>query len=390
MQRIEIDWQKHGLEKILKVFLQAGKKHQASIVCWDSQHTDGLYILTSFQAPTPCQISSQLPAGFLLHPFASNQGSLFLPAQLLYHHANNEFELLVQPEHSRSQDFLATVQHYLQTDTHPDYYVTASPGSQDSDSKSEFIQLVEKGLLKIEQSELEKIVLARTKTVNLSDDFDLLAAFVRLQQAYPDYFVSLISTPDHGTWLGCSPELLLSVNGLEIQTVSVAGTKPNAQAWTVKEYQEQALVTQFIRRQLESLQLHDFDESPPCDLVMGQFKHLSTRFRLKLPTLAAVHQLTEQLLTLLHPTPAVCGSTQQAALSFIQRHENLERQLYCGYLGPCHIQSGQIQLHVNIRCMQLLKHQAVLYAGAGITALSESEKEWQETELKCQTLLDFL
>ena len=40
--------------------------------------------------------------------------------------------------------------------------------------------------------------------------------------------------------------------------------------------------------------------------------------------------------------------------------------------------------------MQLINNHAILYAGAGITEASDPVKEWEETNLKCQTLLDFL
>lgn len=59
---------------------------------------------------------------------------------------------------------------------------------------------------------------------------------------------------------------------------------------------------------------------------------------------------------------------------------------YAGYLGPVNIHN-RICLFVNLRCMQLLGDQAVLYAGAGVTADSVPESEWEETEIKLNTLL---
>jgi isochorismate synthase len=51
---------------------------------------------------------------------------------------------------------------------------------------------------------------------------------------------------------------------------------------------------------------------------------------------------------------------------------------------------GISKLYVNLRCMQLFDQTAKLYAGAGITFDSIPEKEWDETTLKCHTLLDVM
>jgi isochorismate synthase len=40
--------------------------------------------------------------------------------------------------------------------------------------------------------------------------------------------------------------------------------------------------------------------------------------------------------------------------------------------------------------MEVLNGEAVLYAGAGVTAYSNPADEWLETELKCNTLLNII
>ena len=60
-----------------------------------------------------------------------------------------------------------------------------------------------------------------------------------------------------------------------------------------------------------------------------------------------------------------------------------------GFLGPVHIQ-GESSLYVNLRCMQLGENAAHLYVGAGITADSQPQAEWRETELKAETMLAVL
>ena len=43
---------------------------------------------------------------------------------------------------------------------------------------------------------------------------------------------------------------------------------------------------------------------------------------------------------------------------------------------------------MNIRCMQIFSNEAVIYVGGGITSKSNLEKEWKETELKSQVILE--
>ena len=52
---------------------------------------------------------------------------------------------------------------------------------------------------------------------------------------------------------------------------------------------------------------------------------------------------------------------------------------------PSNVQQ-ESHVYVNLRCMQLFAHEAILYAGAGVMAESDPENEWKETEMKMNTL----
>ena len=47
---------------------------------------------------------------------------------------------------------------------------------------------------------------------------------------------------------------------------------------------------------------------------------------------------------------------------------------------------GVARLYVNLRCLQVRAGQAILYAGTGLTVDSDPAREWQETEMKLQTV----
>jgi isochorismate synthase len=41
---------------------------------------------------------------------------------------------------------------------------------------------------------------------------------------------------------------------------------------------------------------------------------------------------------------------------------------------------------VNLRCLQVRPDEAILYAGTGLTIDSDPKREWEETEMKLQTV----
>jgi isochorismate synthase len=273
--------------------------------------------------------------------------------------------------------------------------LTAKGQTEISGEKDHFIKMVEDGITAIEEGEFDKVVSARTYDEPLLENFDIIEQFNRMEKAYPDAFVSLVSIPGHGTWLGASPELLIEVSVEHFRTVSVAGTQPfpldkdvSEAAWNQKEIEEQAMVSRYIIEQFKTIRLREFEESGPRSVRAGNMIHLKTEYNVNLKEVN-FPELGTVMLHLLHPTSAVCGMPKFSALRFIAANEHLNREFYSGYLGPVNI-DGNNRLYVNLRCMQILRTRAVLYAGAGITHDSIPEKEWDETALKCQTLLSVM
>ena len=275
------------------------------------------------------------------------------------------------------------------------YHLNHRPDTEISGKKSHFIQMVENGIKAIDEGEFDKVVSARTYDEPLPDNFDIIEQFNRLEKAYPNAFVNLVSIPNHGTWMGAMNELLIELSQDHFRTTAVAGTQPfpldkdvSEAAWNQKEIEEQAMVSRYIIEQFKTIRLREFKESGPRSVRAGNVIHLKTEYNVDLNE---VHfpELGTVMLNLLHPTSAVCGMPKFSALRFIAANEHLNREFYSGYLGPVNM-DGNTRLYVNLRCMQILRTRAVLYAGAGITHDSVPEKEWDETALKCLTLLDVM
>ncbi|MCK9269810.1 MAG: isochorismate synthase, partial [Bacteroidales bacterium] len=231
---------------------------------------------------------------------------------------------------------------------------------------------------------MDKVVLSRQKFITSSDaSLQPASLLLFLKQKYPTAFVYLFYTPVTGWWMGATPELLLQGRAGKYQTMALAGTRPfNPQThqlpWPEKEQLEQKFVTDYILDKLHAVGITDPDCSAPYTRQAGSVEHICTE--ISFSSGSAV-----ELLRALHPTPAVCGMPADIANDFILKTEKHDRAYYSGFLGMLNIKE-QTNVYVNLRCMRLFPNGKLLFAGAGITAGSDPEREWNETEMKMQIM----
>ncbi|MBM3437776.1 MAG: hypothetical protein FJX91_01440 [Bacteroidetes bacterium] len=251
----------------------------------------------------------------------------------------------------------------------------------------------------IERQALQKAVAARVVAVERPlSGTQIWQAFQAMHEAYSNAFVFLTIHPIWGCWMGATPETLLRVEGGEGSVMSLAGTLTKDQlGWTNKEALEQSVTSLFIRNVLEEAGVIGARESSVGELQMGDVKHLMSEWRFKLPFVSVLldgenHRagwgVVDSLLTRLHPTPAVGGYPQKAALDWLAAHEGFDRSLYTGYVGVRGI--ADIHVFVTLRCAQLFTNGYALYAGCGVNAGSDPAVEWGETAAKMDLLDRYL
>ncbi|RZJ49909.1 MAG: hypothetical protein EOO19_04395, partial [Chryseobacterium sp.] len=184
-------------------------------------------------------------------------------------------------------------------------------------------------------------------------------------------------------WIGAFSEVLGKFNKVthEFETMSLAGTIPVSENWTDKEIEEQKPVSSYIRNVLEKFNTNsEIQESETQDHISGNIKHLRTDFKLKINP-----EKLDSIIEELHPTPAVCGIPKDFCKEKIQEFEKFPRELYAGFIR---IETDDfIQYFVNLRCAKLYSDSVHIFVGGGITAQSNPEKEWIETELKSEAVL---
>ena len=231
----------------------------------------------------------------------------------------------------------------------------------------------------------EKLVLSRSATYPLTQDFSPTEAFVTACNSYPRMMISLCHTPESGIWIGSTPEIILSGQQPTWQTVALAGTMQIEDEnipteWSPKNQKEQLIVSEYIVKVLKSFK-SKVEQNGPYTARAGNLVHLKTDFHFSLKRADHLGDLLEAL----HPTPAVCGLPKEAAYEFILSHEGYDRSYYSGIIGWLDPDSIT-NLYVNLRCMHITDGQTTLYAGGGILPSSTAESEWEETQFKMNTM----
>lgn len=233
---------------------------------------------------------------------------------------------------------------------------------------------------------LKKVVLSRTQF--LKKELNIYQYFYDLCEAFPECFVVLFSSPLTGTWIGCSPEVLLKSDQFSFIIMALAGTKiaENNIEWGSKEKEEQLYVVDYIYEYLNRKGVSFKTQNK--DLQMGKVKHRLTTFKSN-----DVYNIWKDLydfLIELSPTPAVCGFPKELSFQVIQSNEKHLRNLYTGFWGFVDLENKQTDIYVNLRCAQLLNDGILFYAGGGITKDSIESSEWQETNQKIELLTQFI
>ncbi|MBE9129864.1 MULTISPECIES: isochorismate synthase [unclassified Coleofasciculus] len=278
---------------------------------------------------------------------------------------------------------------------------------QDSKTAERFKSSVVSALQLIQANQFSKIVLADIIDVVSPQPFNVVHSLDNLRQRYPDCYIFSISNGKGQNFIGASPERLIGIRNRQLVTDALAGSAPRGKTAaedtdladrllsSEKERREHQFVLDFITHHLSELGLIPQLLPTPQLLKLSNIQHLWTPIQAQLFT--SVHPL--EILAKLHPTPAVAGVPTKIAQEQIRHYETFDRSLYAAPLGWVDYQ-GNCEFIVGIRSALIETRQssktgsntyrARLYAGAGIVAGSDPNKELAEIQLKLQALLKAL
>lgn len=319
--------------------------------------------------------------------------------------SNITFNTLVQPTTESTSVNLQQIAHLiyaqLQQINESANFGAAKQASHKVVSKdvASFEGTVTGALEKIKHGQVHKVVLADVMDVEAQQAVDVVRSLQTLRKNHPDCTVFSVGNGKGQSFIGASPERLLSINKGRLTTDALAGSASRGKTSEAdieiaqslinskKERYEHQVVVEFIVSQLRSLGLKPTYATAPQLLRLLHIQHLHTPITANLNTEDSVSPLN--VLAKLHPTPAVAGLPIGAACQLIRQQETFERGLYAAPIGWIDTK-GNSEFIVGIRSALIDGCKARLYAGAGIVAGSEPRKELAEIELKLQTLLNAL
>lgn len=254
----------------------------------------------------------------------------------------------------------------------------------------EWCDAVREVTVRLAEGAAEKAVMARAVDVHTDRPVRVDAVLAHLRRAFPGSHLFSIDG-----FVGASPEMLVERQGDIVRAHPMAGTAPRsgdpeADARLAAALLESSNTRAEHRHTIDMV--HDTllpwcsyldEEAEPSIVAVANVQHLATRLegRLSDPIASVL-----DLVTALHPTPAVGGRPTDAALALIAELEGLDRDRYAGPVGWVDAR-GNGRWAVGIRSALLDGTTARCYAGVGVVADSRPESELAETRAKLQTML---
>jgi para-aminobenzoate synthetase component 1 len=245
------------------------------------------------------------------------------------------------------------------------------------------------GVIKIREAisrgDVYQVNLCRVLSHPISNEQSILGLANELATANPAPHSVVISLPDLEI-VSASPELFIKRYGDDLLSSPIKGTGKNEAEILEKDRAENIMIVDLVRHDLSQVCEMGSIQVPR---LMGVEKH---------PGL--VHLVSDvsgklrrniswgEIFSAISPAGSVSGAPKIAALEIIKELEPVERGPYCGGIGW--IMGDKCEIAVGIRTFwrDFKSDQIYFGTGAGITWGSDPLKEWNETVLKANRLIN--
>jgi menaquinone-specific isochorismate synthase len=241
----------------------------------------------------------------------------------------------------------------------------------------------------INNGKLEKVVLARDLTATSTTAIDARQLLKRLEIEYPSTWLFLVDG-----LVGATPELLVRLSKSLVTSRVLAGTIRKtgdedrdltlaaSLAKSSKDLEEHEYAVRSVADALAPFCSSTNVPDSPFVLHLSNVMHLATDVTGVLNDSAKPTDIFT-LISELHPSAAVCGTPTKKASELITELEQMNRGRYAGPVGWIDIH-GDGEIAIALRCGQISQNQLKIqiYAGCGVVAGSDPEKEFAESQAK--------
>jgi para-aminobenzoate synthetase component 1 len=258
-------------------------------------------------------------------------------------------------------------------------------GKWESDtSRNEYVGYVEKIRSEIARGGVYQVNACRRLSIKSTVALDL--AFANILESNPAPFASYLRFNEIEI-ASASPELFLIRDGDQIKSSPIKGTKRSAaDKFGNKDRAENVMIVDLMRNDLGQICIPGSIAVP--DLLRDE-EHPGLSHLVSDVTGQLRSGITwAEILTALLPAGSISGAPKSAAKRIISESERTERSAYCGVLGWVH--GDQAVLSVAIRTFWRDAEFVNFGTGAGITWNSDSQAEWEETQLKAERLISII
>lgn len=243
---------------------------------------------------------------------------------------------------------------------------------------------------KIQRGEIEKavpIVRSQAKTKPTTSD---LAHMVMTAFSLPTSLnIFGFWNQDRGVF-GATPEILFSLEEQKLRSMALAGSCPKQdQGQRVsllkdpKELKEHNLVVEDLSNRLGPLGW--LRQGPTQILELPTLYHLQTEFEVK-----GCAKIPSELIRHLHPTAALAVSPRHYGFQWLKDlPDQMDRGLFGAPLTFNFKPQHSLSL-VAIRSLFWSSQGSSVYAGCGLVAASRFEREWEELEVKLNSVFRLL
>lgn len=249
-------------------------------------------------------------------------------------------------------------------------------------------KLVEKAKKEINNSNLEKIVVAEMKRESI-DNFDLKSTILYMIEKYPNCTTYLYKMKD-SIFFGSTPEMIFEYTNKILKTEAIAGSIPNKGEKTeeIKRkfenttlIEEHKIVSEYIEKQLLKISSNKITRSDLEVKKLNNINHLQSKIEVEIKD----NDFFE-FISLLHPSPALAGFPVNDAKKWIKNNENFDRGLYAGSIG--YVENDNSNFYAALRCAMYnnSRSEIVSFAGNGIVKDSKVNYEIDELNSKFKAI----